>query len=920
MLFFPVTARERRGTVPAALAQLAGGICMTLRTVLKTLVLALAWIAAINAQAAVRRDIDIPAQGLGPALTMLAKQTGIQLIYRADLVEGHTTSDLRGAMTPEEALRALLAHTKLRFEFVDPTTVTLTLETEQTSTGSVYPPPFPGAGANAENTVRLAQNAQDDSAVAASEKTESSAESADESLRRPDLGEIVVTGSHIRGVEQSASPVMRFNRDDIERTGYSTLDQFVESLPQNFGGGASQDTVGTDSAVGNNSYGNAVNLRALGPGASLVLLNGRRLAPGGNGGRFIDVSMIPLSAVESVEVLTDGASAIYGSDAVGGVVNFILRDDYQGAETGLRYGGVTEGELREVQATQSLGASWEEGDALLVYEYNHRDALDARDRDFASASDMPRTLLPDQKRHSVYATTEHAFNERWGVFADALYSKRETENVLSYLALLNEEESDSEQTYAALGTDFGIAGSWKGQLSASYAEYSFDASLLRTPVATGVGVLTESHVATDVWSFDALTDGTVFRLPGGDVRLALGGSHRRENVQPVFQEPLPDREVNAAFGELFIPIVGADNRLPGIEALELTVAGRYEKYSDFGEDVTPKYGLRWAPVSGLSVRATYGESFKAPTLTDLAPGTESLLAFIASDFGLTIPGDPLILLRAQAAQPVLHEEESKNWTAGFDWQGGAFALSVTYFKIDFEGRIDSPVSGGFEAFFTSPDIYGDFLVSDPDAAFVNARLAEATDFTDLTGGAFTPDAVDLWGDATVTNIAAETQSGIDVTLRYPFTTGWGRFDAWLMGTYLIEFEKQVAPLAPSRDVLNLLNEPIDLRVRGGLAWSRGGFAASLIVNYQDDYETAATTPEPVSSWTTVDGQLRYRFDPRSSGEILGGMEIALSAQNLFDEDPPFVESQGSPIAHSGYDSVNATPLGRFIALELTKGW
>jgi iron complex outermembrane recepter protein len=833
---------------------------------------------AVGEVAAAIRHTEIPAQGLGPALQRLARERDFQIVYRAELVRDTSTAGVSGELTTDDALTQLLRDTGLTFRRLDENTVTI---------------------------VRLAQ-------------ATGGPETSTNLPTRDELEEIIVTGSHIRGVQASASPVLRFDRQDLARSGYSTVDQFIESLPQNSGAGASQDTVGTDSSVGNDAYGSAVNLRSLGPGASLVLLNGRRVAPGGNGGRFVDISMIPMSAIERVEVLTDGASAIYGSDAVGGVVNFVLRKDYAGAETAARYGSVTNGSLRELQASQSLGTVWDGGGGLLAYEYNRRDALDARDRDFARDSDTPRTLLPEQRRNSFYATAHHDFSDRWSMFADALYAERDTDNVLSYLSLVNREESSSDQIYAALGSDIAIAGSWKAQVAAGYSRYGFDATLLRIPVDTGVGELTSSEVDNDVWSFDAQADGTVLALPGGDMRLALGLSHRRENVDPAIGDGLPERRVNAAFGELLVPIVGASNSVRGIQALELTLAVRYEDYNDFGSDVTPKVGLRWQPASMLSVRATYGESFKAPTLTDLAPGTESLLAFFASDFGVDIAGNPLVLLRTQAARPDLHEEQSRSWTAGFDLQASnGPALSATYFDIEFEGRIDTPLSGGFDAFFASPDVFGDFMVSSPTVQFVTERVAAATDFADLTGGAFAPEAVGIWADVTVTNLAAERQRGVDVLIKYPFESRVGRFDAWLNGTYLLDFETKVAPLAPAQDVLNTLNEPIDLRLRGGLGWSREEVTASLIANYQDRY---GNDDQPIASWTTVDAQLRYQFDQSVAQRSLSGVQIALSVQNLFDKNPPFVASQGSPIAHSGYDSVNATPLGRFVALDVMKAW
>lgn len=862
---------------------------MLIRNVRRAIAVALAMV-SLAGHAAETMAVDIPSGDLATALEAYAKQTGLELLFRADQLKGLRTEGVQGVLSPRDAITKLLQGTNLRLQ-------------QDQATGAMVIAPG-----------------------AAIETRSPSPESADTRGSTPatdlvGLEEILVTGSHIRGVKHSASPILTYSRDDIQRAGYATLDQFIVSLPQNSGAGASQHNVGTDSAVGNNGYGNAVNLRALGPGASLVLLNGRRLAPGGNSGRFIDISMIPLAAIERVEVLTDGASAIYGSDAVGGVVNFILREDYEGAQTSARYGAVTEGDLRELQASQSLGANWNGGGTLLAYEYHHRDALDARDRSFASSTELPRTLLPEQERHSVYANLHHDLSERWSMFGDVLYSNRETQNQLAYLGLRNEEKSSSDQLFASLGSRVDIGGSWKAQMSASYSEYDLDASLLRTPVATGIGELTQTKVKTDVWSFDALADGAVLDLPGGEMRLALGAAYRKEKVLPIGGDAIPGRYVKAAFSELFVPLVGAANRVRGIEALELSIAARYEEYSDFGEDVTPKFGLRWQPVGALSLRATYGESFKAPTVTDMAPGTEAVLAFIASDFGIAIDGDPLILLRAQSARPDLHEEKSRSWTVGLDLQPSeaAYSVSLTYFHIEFNGRIDSPVSGGFAEFFGSPDVFGSYMVANPSEAFVNERLAQATVFNDLTGGVFTPDSVDLWADASVTNIAEESQTGVDLTVTFPFETRLGRFDWSVNSTYLTRFEKRVAPAAPARDVLNMLNQPIDLRLRSGLAWSGKRFSAGMFLNYQDSYRNTDQASSRIDSWTTLDGQLRYDFEG-ARHDMLRGAKVVLSVQNVFDEAPPFVLSQGSPIAHPGYDSVNATPLGRFIALEIAKAW
>src|SRR5262249_31132695 len=144
--------------------------------------------------------------------------------------------------------------------------------------------------------------------------------------------QIVVTGTNLRGAYPRSSPVQTYSAEDIARTGATTTDQFVRTLPQNLGT-RTEFAVGAAGARHLEGV-NSVDLRGLGVGTTLTLLNGRRMALA-SVGQAVDVSLIPVSAIKRVEVLTDGASAIYGSDAIGGVVNFVLRDDFEAQETRL---------------------------------------------------------------------------------------------------------------------------------------------------------------------------------------------------------------------------------------------------------------------------------------------------------------------------------------------------------------------------------------------------------------------------------------------------------------------------------------------------------------------------------------------------------------------------------------------------------
>lgn len=212
-----------------------------------------------------------------------------------------------------------------------------------------------------------------------------------DAARQPaDAPEIVVTGSHIRGAAPTGSPMNIIDRSEIDHSGLGTAAQVLHMLPQNFRGGINEEVrEGPD--YGTNAFdGSVVNLRGLGANSTLTLLNGRRVPGGGLKGGFTDISMIPLSAIERMEILPDGASAIYGSDAVAGVVNIVLKKNYDEIESRVRYGTVTQGSLHDIQLSQSIGRDWGLGSLIVNYEYHHRDAL--------PASEVSRTRTADMRR------------------------------------------------------------------------------------------------------------------------------------------------------------------------------------------------------------------------------------------------------------------------------------------------------------------------------------------------------------------------------------------------------------------------------------------------------------------------------------------------------------------------------------------
>jgi len=196
--------------------------------------------------------------------------------------------------------------------------------------------------------------------------------------------DIVVTGSRIsRRDYQSDSPISTINSSAIAASGQPSLDRAIGELPQFAASqGASEvgDAQGSIGFSGGQSYSD---LRGLGPNRSLVLLDGRRLMPSSPDGA-IDLNTIPTVLIDTVEIITGGASAAYGSDAVAGVVNFKLRQKFSGIEINFQHGATTKGDGATNQASGVLGGNFAEnrGNAIVAFEYSDRATIDGASRPF----------------------------------------------------------------------------------------------------------------------------------------------------------------------------------------------------------------------------------------------------------------------------------------------------------------------------------------------------------------------------------------------------------------------------------------------------------------------------------------------------------------------------------------------------------
>lgn len=211
------------------------------------------------------------------------------------------------------------------------------------------------------------------------------------SVQAQQVERVTVTGSSIKRVlEEQALPVQIISREEIQNSGSVNIEQFIQSLPAVNTAGSTTKSMG----AGLSTYGqSSISLRGLGESRSLVLVNGRRMAPFGLNSSSVDINAIPMDAIERVEVLTDGASSIYGSDAMGGVINFILRRDFQGIELNAeigepdRKGGGRTNKFSFVLGKGSL--SQDKYNFMLSASVETQDTLLAKDREFSASGNVP---------------------------------------------------------------------------------------------------------------------------------------------------------------------------------------------------------------------------------------------------------------------------------------------------------------------------------------------------------------------------------------------------------------------------------------------------------------------------------------------------------------------------------------------------
>jgi iron complex outermembrane receptor protein len=567
------------------------------------------------------------------------------------------------------------------------------------------------------------------------------------------LEEVIVTGTRAQGrsVLDSAVPVDVLTADDLENVGAlgGELASTLEKLVPSFSFPRQSNSDGADHV-------RAAQLRGMSPDQTLVMVNGKRRHTSsvvnlgskiGKGTNPVDFNTIPTNAIERVEVLRDGAGAQYGSDAIAGVVNLILKGGAEGGRVTVSYGehntdfdptGKTIRDGDTVTVAGDIGfALGDEGFLRVGGEYRDRDGTNRAGFDqipFWEASSPENEAV--RSKVNYYSGDPKA--EDWNFFynmgmplgdAMELYSfgtmsKRESEGANFYRypdSWENVSEiypngfrpvSEGENNdFSIAGGVRGESGDWDWDVSMAYGENDFDYDITNS-LNTSFGVDSDTSFDRMEFTFDQLTLNADASREyyvdafSGPLTLSVGTEYRIENFvttkgspQSYLAGPVDGVPVGVQAGPGLSPedeadldrdVLGfyVDVEADVTDSLLLTAAARYEDYDDFGDTITGKFAGSYRFTEDFTWRASVGTSFRAPSLAQV--GFEST----AIDFG---DGGRLVRIKHISNDSAiadylgaddLKEEESFNLSTGFTWAvSDSFYMTLDVFQIEVDDRI-----------------------------------------------------------------------------------------------------------------------------------------------------------------------------------------------------------------------------------------
>ncbi len=438
----------------------------------------------------------------------------------------------------------------------------------------------------------------------------------------------------------------------------------------------------------------------------------------------------------------------------------------------------------------------------------------------------------------------------------------------------------------------------------------------------------------DMKTWQAGLNGPVFGLPGGEVKAALG--YEGQDFTMAISSGLPEervynRKVNSTYAELLIPVFGADNTTAGFKELQVTAALRHDDYNDVGGTTNPKFGLNWVPVDGLKIRGSYGTSFRAPTFPEIFGNSTFLYVQNHQNpaGGAALP----VFKVGSGPNPDLAPETATTWTLGADFEPlDGLKISLTYFDIAYENTIAGLLSNlsiltyADEYAGTDVILFGrpayDRIVDIRDNGIAGTGPVALRQIAGASTACLTAPLPDysncIYADGRSLNLGRSQMQGIDFDMRY--VTDVGAADTLTFGfngTYLTGYDVAFTPAGDTTSLKNKIYNPLTFKARASVAWNRGPFTLRGEVQHVGGYVNDIVEPdEKVKAYNLVDVTLNWRLSDTFDMLGVDGLTLGLEARNVFDADPPYVNSRQGQNSGGGYDPTVTNPIGRLFALSL----
>jgi iron complex outermembrane receptor protein len=733
--------------------------------------------------------------------------------------------------------------------------------------------------------------------------------------------EVTVGSRALGAAAEKAVPVDVFEEEEIEAAGSSgETAQIIEAIAPSFNFPRPTIADGTDSV-------RPATLRALGPDHVLVLINGKRRHASalvnvngtiGRGAQSVDLNAIPAGAIERIEVLRDGAAAQYGSDAIAGVINIVLKSGVSPFQVDLQGGTTTHGDGELIDGTVNKGFALGRGALQFTAEYRkryetNRAGDDPRDQIVPGDAGnnpvrQPNTHYGDSEEQDIIGflngnfpinddgtTSFYVFggaSRRDGVHGGNYRRAIQVQNwpqiyPLGFLPLIEPEIVDYSGTAGIRGV---AAGSWFWDLSAQYGHDKFDFNItnsLNTSLGPNIPPnQTEFYAgALEFNQFVSNLDVTRELEIGlaGPLNVAVGAEFRQENYQQHAGEvnswiagPSPDRNGGvAAAGAQVFPGFRPSNEVDDSRSsyagyvdfeanvasfLRLGLAGRFEHYSDFGNTSDYKFTARVEATKQLVFRGAVSTGFRAPSLG------QTNFSAISTNFlnvnGVFVPFEvghfrvTSDLARALGAED-LEPEDSTNYSAGFVWNPSRnFDFTADYFFIGIDNRVI--LSGNFTGAALNP-------ILQPFNATGARFFTNAID-TETEGYELTANAQAAMGNAGVLRFQAAFAHSENTITRIaetpPQLTGFQE-------TLFDRLEQRRLTCGQPEDNLRLTAD-----------WTRGDLGATVRGSRYGEYcnidSALPANDQTFSAEWLMDLEASYRFGP---------VKVAAGVENLFDNFP-----------------------------------